>query len=124
MIESLTLSDIKDARAKLADRVITTPIHQWEGPILAERLGPDTRVFLKLELLQRTGTFKPRGALLNMLYLTAEERTRGVTAISAGNHAIAVAYAAKVLGSHAKVVMTKTANPLRVDLCRRYGAEI
>ncbi|MGH8188472.1 MAG: threonine ammonia-lyase [Steroidobacteraceae bacterium] len=108
----------------LGDHVVTTPVHEWQGPILPELLGPDTRVFLKLELFQRTGSFKPRGALLNMLNLTRDEIKRGVTAISAGNHAIAVAYAAKVLGSHAKLVMTKTANPLRVELCRQYGAEV
>jgi len=74
--------------------------------------------------LQRTGTFKPRGALLNMLRLSPSELSRGVTAISAGNHAVAVAYAANVLGAHAKVVMIKTANALRIELCRRYGADL
>jgi threonine dehydratase len=74
--------------------------------------------------LQRTGTFKPRGALLNMLGLNAAQRERGVTAISAGNHAVAVAFAAQTLGVDAKVVMIKTANPFRVELCRRYGATV
>ena len=124
MIPSLTLDEIRAARQQLGDRVVTTPVHEWEGSLLSELLGPQTRVFLKLELLQRTGTFKARGALLNMLLLTPEERARGVTAISAGNHAVAVAYAAKALGINAKVVMIKTANALRVELCRRYGAEI
>jgi threonine dehydratase len=68
---------------------------------------------LKEELFQRTGTFKPRGALSVMLDLPADALARGVTAVSAGNHAIAVAYAAQVLGSTAKVVMPKTANPYR-----------
>ena len=123
-VSSLELSDVQAARRLLGDRVLTTPVHEWEGPMLAELLGPDTRVFLKLELFQRTGSFKPRGALLNMLQLTREELGRGVTAISAGNHAIAVAYAARALGSHAKLVMIKTANPFRVELCRRYGGEV
>ena len=123
-VSSLELSDVQAARRLLGDRVLTTPVHEWEGPMLAELLGPDTRVFLKLELFQRTGSFKARGALLNMLRLTREELARGVTAISAGNHAIAVSYAASVLGSNAKLVMIRTANPLRVELCRRYGAEI
>jgi threonine dehydratase len=99
-------------------------VHEWEGSLRAEMVGAQTRVFLKLELLQRTGTFKARGALLNMLRLTPEELARGVTAISAGNHAVAVAYAAQSLGVNAKVVMIKTANALRVELCRKYGAEI
>lgn len=124
MVDPLTLHEIRAARRELGERVLTTPVHEWEGPQLAELLGPDTRVFLKLELFQRTGTFKPRGALLNMLALTAEERARGVTAISAGNHAIAVAYAARALGCHAKVVMFKSANPRRLELCRQYGADI
>ena len=108
----------------LVDKVVTTPTHELRSPLLEQLLSPETRVFLKLELFQRTGTFKPRGALLNMLNLTRDELARGVTAISAGNHAVAVAYAAKVLGSNAKVVMIKTANPLRVALCRSYGAEL
>jgi len=124
MIPSLTLDEIRAARQQLGDRVVTTPVHEWEGSLRTEMLGPQTRVFLKLELLQRTGTFKARGALLNMLRLTPEELARGVTAISAGNHAVAVAYAAKALGINAKVVMIKTANALRVELCRNYGAEI
>jgi len=124
MIPSLTLDEIRAARQQLGDRVVTTPVHEWEGSLRTEMLGPQTRVFLKLELLQRTGTFKARGALLNMLRLTPEELARGVTAISAGNHAVAVAYAAKALGINAKVVMIKTANALRVELCRTYGAEI
>jgi len=124
MIASLTLDEIRAARQQLGDRVVTTPVHEWEGSLRAEMLGAQTRVFLKLELLQRTGTFKARGALLNMLRLTPEELARGVTAISAGNHAVAVAYAAQSLGVNAKVVMIKTANALRVELCRKYGAEI
>tara|TARA_B100001123_G_scaffold316675_1_gene354631 strand:+ start:866 stop:1735 length:870 start_codon:yes stop_codon:yes gene_type:complete len=87
-------------------------------------MGNDAEVFLKLELLQITGTFKPRGALTNMLNLSQQERERGVAAVSAGNHAIATAYAAGVVGTSAKVVMTETANPFRVELCRRYGAEV
>jgi threonine dehydratase len=124
MTPSLTLDEIRAARTQLGNRVLTTPVHEWQGPLLAELLGPDTRVFLKLELFQRTGTFKPRGALLNMLHLSAEELARGVTAISAGNHAVAVAYAAQSLGTSARVVMIKTANPLRVELCRRFGADL
>ena len=120
----LTLQDIEDARRLLGERVLTTPIQEWEGPSRAELLGPRARIFLKLELLQRTGSFKARGALLNMLSLSPDQLTRGVTAISAGNHAVAVAYAAQALGTGARLVIIKTANPLRVELCRRYGAEI
>jgi threonine dehydratase len=124
MIQSLTLDEIVAARRQLGSRVITTPVHEWEGSKLTELLGADTRVFLKLELLQRTGTFKARGALLNLLGMTPDELARGVTAVSAGNHAVAVAYAAQELGSHARLVMIKTANALRVELCRNFGATI
>jgi threonine dehydratase len=124
VIPSLQLSDIEAARRLLGDHVITTPTHAWEGPVHDELLGPDTRVYLKLELLQRTGSFKPRGALLNMRDLSREQIERGVTAVSAGNHAIAVAYAARVVGTRARLVMISTANPLRVELARKYGAEV
>lgn len=123
-IPSLKLEDIRAARALLGDRVLTTPVHEWESQTRDDAFGPTTRVFLKLELLQRTGSFKARGALLNMLRLTREQLARGVTAISAGNHAIAVAYAAKSLGVHARIVMIQTANPLRVALVRSFGAEL
>ncbi len=75
-------------------------------------------------MFQVAGTFKPRGALLNMLALSDEELARGVTAVSAGNHAIAVAYAARELGTTAKVVMMESANPERVAACRAFGGEI
>jgi threonine dehydratase len=120
----LSLEEIRQSSEMLGDRVLRTPIYEWTGPTLVELMGTGTRVFLKLELLQRTGSFKARGALLNMLHLTTAELARGVTAISAGNHAIAVAYAASILGSSAKIVMARSANPLRVELCRKYGAEV
>jgi threonine dehydratase len=112
------------ARARLDDLIIETPVHHWRGSEIAAAVGADTEVVLKLELFQYTGSFKARGALTNMLNLAPEALARGVTAVSAGNHAIAVAYAAKTLGTSAKVVMMKTANPFRVERCRSYGAEL
>ena len=124
MAHALSLNDIEEARRLLGERVLTTPVQEWESPWRAELVGSRARIFLKLELLQRTGSFKARGALLNMLSLSPEQLARGVTAISAGNHAVAVAYAAQALGTSAHLVIIKTANPFRVELCRRYGAEI
>jgi threonine dehydratase len=88
------------------------------------RAVPGARVVLKLECFQYAGSFKVRGALAVMQRLTGDELRRGVTAVSAGNHAAAVAYAARALGTTAKVVMPRTANPLRVTLCREFGAEV
>ncbi|MDZ4735815.1 MAG: threonine/serine dehydratase [Rhodospirillaceae bacterium] len=119
-----TLAEIEANRTRLGDMVATTPVHEWHDEIVEWALGKDAILHLKLELLQRTGTFKPRGALTNLLHLGDAERERGVVAVSAGNHAAGVAYAASLLGIDATVVMPKTANPFRQALCRRYGARI
>ena len=117
-----TLEAIRATRARLGERILTTPVRLWQDGALSRLVGPETRVFLKEELFQRTGSFKARGALAVMLDLSPEELARGVTAVSAGNHALAVAYAAAVLGTTAKVVMPKSANPFRVEGCRALGA--
>jgi threonine dehydratase len=119
-----SLDAIRAARERLGDRVRETPVWRWRGDAIDRAAGAGTQVFLKLELLQYTGTFKARGALLNAMALSDAARQRGVTAVSAGNHAIAVAFAARAVGTTAKVVMPKTANPARVALCRTYGAEV
>lgn len=118
------VDEIRAARLQLADLIIETPIWQWRTRELTAVVGQATQVFLKLELFQHTGSFKARGALLNLLRLEPPALTRGVTAVSAGNHAIAVAFAAQLLGTTAKVVMPKTANPFRVASCRSYGADV
>lgn len=118
-----TITEIKTAREKLGDLVVETPVWHGRTDGLQQAVGKGTEMFFKLELFQHAGSFKPRGALMNMLSLDKAQLARGVTAISAGNHAIAVGYAAQVLGTHAKVVMTKTANPARVARCKAYGAE-
>jgi threonine dehydratase len=119
-----TADEIRAARDRLGERVRTTPIWTWRGREVEELFGRETEIILKLELLQYAGSFKPRGALLNMLALEPQALARGVTAVSAGNHAMAVAYAARVLGTRAKVVMPRSANPARVQGCRDYGAEV
>lgn len=123
-VADLAADEIRDARARLGPRVLTTPVLQWEDPLLAPLLPAGARLSLKLELFQRTGSFKARGALLNTDLLDEGQRARGITAISAGNHAIAAAFAAREAGTHAKVVMTATANPLRVARVRAYGGEV
>lgn len=123
-IQIPTPRDIEQAREKLGDLVRETPVWQWKSDEAEELLGEGTNIFLKLELFQYAGSFKPRGALMNMLDLSDEQLENGVTAVSAGNHAIAVAYAAKVLKTTAKVVMPKTANRFRVERCRSQGAQV
>jgi threonine dehydratase len=118
------LAGIRRTRERLGDRIVTTPVRAWDDALLAARVPARTRVFLKEELFQKTGTFKPRGALAVMLDLTGDALARGVTAVSAGNHAMAVAYAAGVLGTTARVVMPRSANPFRVARCRELGAEV
>jgi len=119
-----TLEQIRKTKERLGSLIQETPAHHWRDPWLSKQLGENTEVFVKLELLQVTGTFKPRGALNVMLNLSSSQLKRGVTAVSAGNHAIATAYAAKTLGTTAKVVMPKSANPLRMKLSKEMGAKL
>ena len=118
------LAAIEAACASLGDQIVETPVQRWHSRVVSEMLGPESAVFLKLELFQRTGTFKARGALLNALALDEAARARGVTAVSAGNHAIAVAFAAQRVGTSAKVVMMEGADSFRVAQVRRYGAAL
>ena len=117
-----TLDEIRAARARLGDLVVQTPVWRWRGDEIERAAG--TQPLLKLELFQHAGSFKPRGALCVMLDLPPDALARGVTAVSAGNHAMAVGYAARVLKTTAKVVMPKSASPARVEGCRAYGAEV
>lgn len=123
-VDLFTLEDVRALRERLADRVRTTPVWRWEGPDITQAAGDDTEIWLKLELFQYTGSFKPRGALAVMLDMDRAALKRGVTAVSAGNHAIAVAYAAHILGTSAKVVMPSFASPLRVARCKAFGADV
>ena len=119
-----TIDEIRANRKLLGDLVVTTPVRELVDDSVAEAVGASTKVWLKEELFQRTGSFKPRGALSVMLRLDRETLARGVTGVSAGNHAISLGYAARMLHTTAKVVMPKTANAFRVQLCRDLGAEV
>ena len=120
----ITLEAVEDTVALIAPHIVETPVVEWSGPEMRAILPGRSRVHAKLELFQRSGTFKVRGALSNVLRLSAEQLRAGVTAMSAGNHAVAVAYAAKAAGTSAKVVMQRSANPARVELARALGAEV
>jgi threonine dehydratase len=121
--EAPSLDEIRAAHRMLAPHVRATPTWEWRSDALRLAAGA-VDVVLKLELFQHGGSFKPRGALSVMLGLPPEALARGVTALSAGNHAIAVAYAARVVGTTAKVVIPRTANPARIARCRAYGADV
>ena len=117
-----TIAAIELLRDSLGDEIVRTPLMRCTA--IEGLLGGDTRVFGKLEFLQRTGTFKARGALAVLNSLDDAQCAAGVTAVSAGNHAIATAFAAQAVGASAKIVMISTANPVRVQACRSYGAEL
>jgi threonine dehydratase len=123
-LEIPTVAAIRANRARLGDLVITTPVRQLVDDAVAAAVGAATTVWLKEELFQRTGSFKPRGALSVMLDLDAAALKRGVTGVSAGNHAISLGYSARILGTTAKVVMPRTANAYRVQVCRDLGCDV
>ncbi len=120
-VTSPTLDEISANRDRLGDFVVTTPVRLLDPDALNGAVGPATQVWLKEELFQRTGSFKPRGALSVMLDLDAEALSRGVTGVSAGNHAISLAYSSRILGTTAKVVMPRNADQFRLRLCQQYG---
>jgi threonine dehydratase len=123
-LEALSLANISACREALGEAIVRTPVAQWRGEQARNRIAAGTKVWLKLEPFQFTGTFKARGALNNVRKLSDEQKAAGITAVSAGNHAVAAAFAARETGVSAKVVMIKTANPARVARARSYGAEI
>src|SRR5438105_8265848 len=116
----ISLDDVHRARERIGDRLHRTPL--LSSATLSRQIGADVR--FKAELLQRTGSFKPRGVLNKLATLTQEEKRRGVISISAGNHAQALAYAAAVEGIDALVVMWRTGSPMKIAAARGYGATI
>jgi threonine dehydratase len=99
-------------------------VWHWQTGIIEEAFKGAGEVWLKLELFQKTGTFKLRGALNCIAALDDAARQRGVVAVSAGNHAVAVAYTARLAGCSAKVVMPQHASPARIAACREQGAQV
>ena len=122
MIQAPSIDDIQALRDSLGPAIYKTPLLRCAG--LEAIMGGNTEIHGKLEFLQRTGTFKARGALAIVNSLSDEQRQLGVTAVSAGNHAIATTFAARTVGASAKVVMVSSANPARIDACRAFGGEV
>ena len=119
-IELPTRDDVLAAREAIAGRLHRTPV--FTSATLGERIGG--RAFLKAELFQKTGSFKPRGVLTKLAALSDEEKAHGVVTWSAGNHAQAVAWAAAREGIDCLVVMSAGANPRKVAATRGYGAAV
>src|SRR4051812_5620602 len=117
---SITLADIEAAHRAIAGQVIRTPM--LPAPKLSALTGASVQV--KYENLQVTNSFKERGALNKLLALTADERASGVIAMSAGNHAQAVAYHAQRLGIPATIVMPVTTPFVKVEATAAHGAEV
>ncbi|MEQ8252883.1 threonine ammonia-lyase [Oceanibaculum nanhaiense] len=117
---TVTLHDIEEAAALLAGKLVRTPLVPAVG--LSEELGLD--LHLKLENLQRAGSFKSRGAYVRMSRLPASATANGVIAMSAGNHAQGVAYVARELGIPATIVMPEHTPFMKVERTRRYGARV
>ena len=116
----VTLNTIREARARIANAIYFSPCPP--SPSISESSGQP--VYLKLENLQRTGSFKERGALNKLLTLSAHDKERGVIAASAGNHAQGVAFHAKHNGIAAKIVMPVMTPLVKVNSTKRYGAHV
>jgi threonine dehydratase len=117
---AIAYADIEAARQRILGHAVLTPL--LTSPDLDARTGG--RIFVKAEPLQRTGSFKFRGAYNRMSQLTAEERKRGVVAYSSGNHAQGVAYAAQGFGVKATIIMPKDSPELKIGNTRGYGADV
>jgi len=119
-----TLGDIYLAQARLRPHIVWTPLVPTGLADAAASAGPAGPVYLKLENLQHTRSFKLRGALSKLLTLSEVERARGVVAASAGNHAQGVAYGARMLGLPALIVMPRGTPQVKVKATRAYGVEV
>jgi threonine dehydratase len=114
------LDDVLAAREAIGGRLLRTPT--FTSATLSDLTG--ARVFLKAELFQKTGSFKPRGVLNNLAALSQEQRARGVISISAGNHAQALAWGAATEGIDALLVMWQGASEAKIEATRGYGATV
>ena len=113
-------ADIEAAARVVAPFAVRTPLLSF--PVLNERVG--TKVFLKPEMLQRTGSFKFRGAFNKLASIPQEKRSGGVVAFSSGNHAQGVAAAAKILNMQATIVMPADSPLTKRERTKAYGAEV
>ena len=116
----VTLADVRAARETVAGAVRETPV--FTSSLLSERLG--VRLVWKAELFQKTGSFKPRGALNRLRNTPREELNRGIVTVSAGNHAQGLAWAAREVGAACTVVMPASASRSKIAATEGYGATV
>ncbi|WP_166416119.1 threonine ammonia-lyase [Cochlodiniinecator piscidefendens] len=123
-VAPLTLNEISDAEAILADQTIRTPVLDLRQTGLERLLPEGASVQMKMELFQKAGSFKARGNYLSVHALSPEERSKGVVAASGGNHALALSWAARAAGVSAKIAVPRAADPIRIQGCEALGAEV
>ena len=119
--QELSIQTIQEVYKKIKPYINTTPLIK-ANKFLDDTLS--TNIYLKFECFQKSGSFKARGAINNILSSDKKDLETGITAVSAGNHAIAASYAANVFNLKNKIFLYKSANKYRVEACENYNANI
>ncbi len=123
-LSAVNLEAIIAAEQQLVGHVIRTPSVDVRQTGLESLLPDGSKISMKLELMQKAGSFKARGSYLSIKALSSNQRAGGVVAASGGNHALAVAWAARTIGVSVKIAIPKIADPVRIEGCRNLGAEL
>ena len=123
-MEKFNIKHLSAIRNALSGRVKITPVLALNGSKIAPLIPKNSEIFMKLELFQHTGSFKARGALLGVDWLTTAQRKKGIATFSGGNHALAISWASHQSKVSAKVIMPKFADPMRIEGCKEMGAEV
>ena len=118
MLDTITFASVEAAKSRIANHVRHTPLEK------SRWLSSHSEVLLKLECFQITGSFKIRGAMAKLSALTADEMSRGILTVSAGNHGLAVAHSAETLGLQATIIVPETASRAKIRAIERYGVNL
>ena len=119
--DELSINTIKKVYQQIKPYINTTPLIK-ANDFIDETLS--SNIYLKYECFQKSGSFKARGAINNILSSSEKDLENGITAVSAGNHAIATSYAANIFNLKNKIFLYKSANKYRVQACKNYNANI
>ncbi|MEW6405560.1 MAG: pyridoxal-phosphate dependent enzyme, partial [Chloroflexota bacterium] len=117
---TVTIQDVQEAAERIRPYIRHTPLLREKS--MDKRLG--CQAYLKPEMLQITGSFKPRGALSKILSLTPDEMKKGIVATSSGNHGQACAFAGRMLGIHTTVILPEDAPTIKIENAKAMGAEV